>query len=176
MKPGVDEAATILPASLGRRLTRWAEKRGLTNRLHVPLHIRTDTVWGYALMRLMAGMKRRRRKGLRFTREQDMIERWLNAIAKAAQKSHAFGRETAECGRLIKGYSDTRERAFRNFDKIFSVIVEPALSSDADGDTTAHWLRDALAAALADEDGKALEDIISAFQAGEAPHTAQAAE
>ena len=176
LKPGVDEAATILPASLGRRLTGWTERRGLTNKLHVPLHIRTDTVWGYALMRLMAGMKRRRRKGLRFAREQEMIDRWLRAIPKAAQKSYAFGRETAECGRLIKGYSDTRERAFRNFDKIFSVIVEPGVSSEEGGDIAAHWLRDALAAALTDEDGKALEDIISAFEAGEAPHTAQAAE
>ena len=47
LKPGVDEAATILPAALGRRLTRWAEKRGLSKKLHMPLHIRTDTLWGY---------------------------------------------------------------------------------------------------------------------------------
>ena len=117
LKPGVDEAATILPAALGRRLTRWAEKRGLSKKLHLPLHIRTDTLWGYTLMRAMAGMKRRRRKGLRFAREQDMIERWLRAVPKAAQKSYALGLEAAECGRLIKGYSDTRERAFSNFDR-----------------------------------------------------------
>ena len=127
-------------------------------------------------MRAMAGMKRRRRKGLRFAREQDMIERWLRAVPTAAQKSYALGVEAAECGRLVKGYSDTRERAFSNFDRIFSVIVEPAISSDADGDMAAHWLRDARTAALADEDGKALEDVISAFETGGTPHTAQAAE
>ena len=108
LKPGIDEAATILPADWGAGSPHGPNAAALADRLHMPLHVRTDTVTGYLMVRFMARLKSRRRKGLRYLREQDMIERWLEGISQAAGKSAALAREWAECGRLIKGYSDTR--------------------------------------------------------------------
>lgn len=178
LKPGIDEAATILPAGLGRRLTAWAERRGLADRLHIPLHVRTDTVIGYLAIRFMARLKSRRRKGLRYLREQDMIERWLTGIAQAAEKSDALALEWAECGRLIKGYSDTRRRADRNFERLLREILSPALSGDIEPAQAADWLKRAREAALADEDGKALEQVMNPqkTERPKRPQRAQAAE
>ena len=160
LKPGMEELATILPAGLGRRLTAWAERRGFAAKLHVPLHIRTDTVAGYALVRLIARLRGRRRKGLRYEREQKMIERWLEGIERAAGLSPALALEWAECGRLIKGYSDTRERANRNFGRLHDEVLTSAFDGKTDPDTATMRLRAAREAALADEDGKALAQVL----------------
>ena len=162
LKPGIEELATILPAGLGRALTTWAERRGLADRLHIPLHVRTDTVFGFTLVRLIARLKGRRRKGLRYLREQEMITGWLDGIEAAAKISPALAAEWAECGRIIKGYSETRQRANRNFGLLRQEILTPALDGGTDPDAAAPWLKAAREAALADEDGKALGNILVA--------------
>ncbi len=178
LKPGIEELATVLPAGLGRALTGWAERRGLLSKLHVPMHVRTDTVFGYALVRLMACLKGRRRKGLRYIREQGMITDWLGGIEAAAQQSLPLATEWAECGRIIKGYSDTRERANRNFGLLQQEVLAPALEGRIEPDAAAVWLKAAREAALADEDGEALGDVLAAGQsdAGKKQDAAQAAE
>lgn len=62
LKPGIDELATVLPAGLGRRLTAWAERRGLTDRLHIPLKVRSDTISGYLRLRAVASLRSLRRR------------------------------------------------------------------------------------------------------------------
>lgn len=164
LKPGVEELATLLPAGLARRLTAWTDRRGLTRKLHLPIHIRTDTLLGYSVMRAIARLRRRRRKGLRYVAEQNMIERWLAAIERAAAMSPSLALETAECGRLIKGYGDTRVRANENFNMILANILEPALSGVIDPDQAALSIQAARGAALADEDGGGLAVAIAGFR------------
>ncbi len=178
LKPGIEELTTILPAGLGRAITAWAERRGFAQRLHVPLHVRTDTVFGYTLVRLIARLKGRRAKGLRYLREQEMITGWLEGIEAAAQISPALAVEWAECGRIIKGYSDTRERANRNFSLLRQEILASTLEGKTDPDAAAPWLKAAREAALADEDGKALGNILVAgpIDAGAKRNAVQAAE
>jgi len=152
-KPGVEEAASLLPARLGRRLVGWSERRGLAERLRVPLRVRTDSILGYASLRLLSRLKRVRRGSLRFEQEQARIERWLKAIVEAAGRDQELALAVAGLGRLVKGYGDTRARANRNFERIMGRL--------ADGDVEAHGLRRAIAAALEDEEGAALERALA---------------
>mgnify|MGYP003310744423 FL=1 len=54
LNPGIEEFATLLPASIGRSLMRWADNRGITHRLHLPMHVRSDTIWGMVRLRFLA--------------------------------------------------------------------------------------------------------------------------
>ena len=83
LKPGLDEFCSIMPAFIARPLLAWAERTGRRDSFNVGLHIRTSTIFGFALLRGMAGMKFWRRRGYRFGVEQQMIERWLKAIETA---------------------------------------------------------------------------------------------
>jgi indolepyruvate ferredoxin oxidoreductase beta subunit len=161
LKPGLDELATILPAGIGRRLTAWAERRGLSDRLHVALKVRSDTISGYLRLRLVASLRVLRRRGLRYQQEQAMIERWLDAVTRAVRIDSDFGAEVAEAGRVIKGYSDTRRRAFAKMITLLDEVVAPALAGAVAPDDAAARLRAANRAALADEDGKALRALLS---------------
>ena len=165
LKPGIDEFASILPPSLGRHLVGWAERTNSHNRFNVGLHIRTSTVLGFALLRLMASLKSWRRNGYRFGVEQDGIERWLGAIRAAMGKDRIVALEIAECARLIKGYSDTHRRGTRNFRRILETLVQPALSaSNVRPDfyaNAAAAIATARKAALADPEGETLDRTLA---------------
>ena len=165
LKPGIDELASILPPALGRRLVGWAERTNSHNRFNVGLHIRTSTVLGFALLRLMASLKGWRRRGYRFGVEQQGIERWLDAIRTAAGKDKAVALEIAECARLIKGYSDTHRRGTGNFRRIMETLVTPALAaSNVRPDfyaNAAAAIATARKAALADPEGQTLDRTLA---------------
>jgi indolepyruvate ferredoxin oxidoreductase beta subunit len=156
LKPGLEEAVTVLPAWLGGRLVAWAERKNIAHKLHFALRVRTDTIFGYGLMRALAKLKWMRRRGHRYAVEQATIERWLAAIEAGARLDDALGVAIAGLGRLIKGYSDTRVRAFANFNGIFERIVDPALAGAIAPTIAAVWIEDAHKAALADDEGLAL--------------------
>ncbi len=157
LKPGLEEAATVLPAWLGGRLVAWAERRHIAHKLHFALRVRTDTIFGYGLMRTLARLKWMRRRGHRYAVEQALIERWLAAVEAGARHDYGLGVAIAGLGRLIKGYSDTRVRAFTNFNLIFERIVDPALTGTIVPSIAATWIQDAHEAALADDEGLALQ-------------------
>ncbi len=165
LKPGIDELASILPPSLGRRLVGWAERTGRHNAFNMGLHIRTSTVLGFALLRLMASLKGWRRRGYRFGVEQQGIERWLESIRAAMGKDRVVAREIAECARLIKGYSDTHRRGTGNFRRIMETLVTPALAtSNVRPDfyaNVAASIATARKAALADPEGQALDRTLA---------------
>jgi indolepyruvate ferredoxin oxidoreductase beta subunit len=177
-KPGIDEVATILPGLLSRPLVAWAERTGRRTSLNIPLHVRSDTVTGHLILRFVASLKGKRRRTHRFADEQALIERWLAAVHAAAHVSPGLAHETALCGRLVKGYGDTRARARQNFETIMDRFVQPALEGgDGDAAPKVHEARDA---ALADEEGSALAALVARHRLGELPTiptgTAQAAE
>lgn len=160
LKPGLEEAATVLPARLAGRLVRWAERRKVADKLHVALRIRTDTILGYGLMRMLAGFKWVRRRGYRYAVEQALIERWIDAVEKGARRKYRLGIAIAGLGRLIKGYSDTRVRAFASFNRIFERLVDPALAGVIAPDIAVRWIEEAQTAALADEQGLTLQRVL----------------
>ncbi|HWM46049.1 MAG TPA: indolepyruvate oxidoreductase subunit beta family protein [Xanthobacteraceae bacterium] len=159
LKPGLDEFCSLLPASLAAPLLRWADRTGRRDAFNVGLHIRTSTVLGFALLRMMAKLKAWRRRGYRFGVEQALIARWLAAVEAGLTRDPALGREIAECARLIKGYSDTHRRGQGNFLRLMDTIVDPTLARPAGPDTDANAaaaLATARKAALADPEGNAL--------------------
>lgn len=166
LKPGLDELCSILPPALGRRVTAWAERTGRRDALNLGLHIRTSTVFGFLLLRVMAALKPWRRHGYRYGQEQALIERWLRAVEAAVGRDAGFAREIAECARLIKGYSDTHRRGVGNFLRLMDTLVDPALAATGDqrGDVYANAaaaVATARKAALADPEGAALNKTLA---------------
>ncbi len=164
LKPGLDEFCSLLPSFAARPLLAWADRTGRRDSFNVGLHLRTSTIFGFIMLRAMAGMKFWRRRGHRFSVEQALMTRWLAAVEAATTREPSLGREVAECGRLIKGYSDTHRRAQRNFIRLMDTVVDPALATSNGADyymNVAAALATARKAALADPEGDALNTTLA---------------
>ncbi len=159
LKPGLEELAALLPRGLSRRLVQWATRRGLAHRLNVGLHVKTTSVSGFLMLRLLAWLRPWRRMSARYAEEQALIQRWLAAIRGTAREP-ALALEIALCGRLIKGYGDTHARGKGNFLRIMDTLVEGGAVADAAA--RAQAIRMAREAALADPEGRGLEGSLAA--------------
>lgn len=159
LKPGLEELAALLPRGLSRRLVQWATRRGLAHKMNVGLHVKTTSVSGFLLLRLLAWLRPWRRMSARYAEEQALIERWLAAIRGTAREP-ALALEIALCGRLIKGYGDTHARGKGNFLRIMDTLVEGGVVADAAA--RAQAIRKAREAALADPEGRSLEGSLAA--------------
>ncbi|MDB5569807.1 MAG: hypothetical protein JWN93_990 [Hyphomicrobiales bacterium] len=159
MKPGADEIAAMLPARAGRWFMARADAAKYIPLLGKGINLSTTSVFGYWLMRGLAAMQRVRRSSLRYGEEQVAIELWLTAMRSALARAPDLAGALAELPRLLKGYGDTHLRGRTNYAAIFSRIVEPALASPAPSDHSAA-LRRAVAAALADPEGKTLSGAL----------------
>jgi indolepyruvate ferredoxin oxidoreductase beta subunit len=154
LKPGVEEFASLLPSFLGKKITDWAEKRGKLDAYNVGMHIRTSSIFGYALVRSLAWLKPWRPSSYRYREEQQLIERWLALVGEAARRDAALAFEVAECARLIKGYGETHRRGKGNFLAIADALIDNPATADAAEQANA--IRKAREAALADPEGQAL--------------------
>jgi indolepyruvate ferredoxin oxidoreductase, beta subunit len=158
LKPGVEEAASLLPPWLGRRLVAWAQKRHKLDAYNVGLHVKTSSVAGYLLVRALAWLKPWRPRSLRYAEEQALIERWLAAVREAALDSTPLAQEIVACAGLLKGYGETHRRGKGNFLAILDALVQnPA---ETDPQVRAAAIRRAREAALADPEQKALETAL----------------
>ena len=166
-KPGVSEFAALLPATLAARLRAW-DRRRVARGLEpwaLPLKIGSHTVIGALALKLMASLKGQRRRGQRFAVEQDLIERWLAAVERAAGQDWSLAHEIAACGRLIKGYGSTNERGKEN---LLHVIDHLAFGPGTPA-ARAAAVRAARQAALADDAGLALDRTLLAHGAPARP-------
>jgi indolepyruvate ferredoxin oxidoreductase beta subunit len=172
-KPGVAEMASLLPKPLAERLLRWDQRRVARHLdpFAVALKIRTHSIVGLALLRLLASLRGLRRRGSRFAEEQALIERWLDAVEAGARRDAALGFELAACGRLVKGYGSTNERGKAN---LLHVVDQLATSAAfACHAERAAAIRDTRVAALADEAGSALDQALVRHGAAPRPLKAQ---
>ncbi|MEO8345239.1 MAG: indolepyruvate oxidoreductase subunit beta family protein [Betaproteobacteria bacterium] len=172
-KPGVPEVAGLLPAALGHPLSAWDRRRQGVGKapLALALHLRTDTVTGFLVLRTLAGLRWLRRRGTRYAQEQALIERWLGAIESAAISDWQCAFEIALCGRLIKGYGATNERGKRNLAHIVDHLATQVVFATSSARAAA--IRQAREAALEDEGGKALDHALTAHGAPPRPVVAQ---
>jgi len=161
LKPGLEELAAVMPRFLSGPLKRLAEASGLANRLNVGMHVKTTSVSGFLLMRCLAWLRPLRPFTSRWHEEQALIGRWLTAIAAAAKHDAGLGLEIALCGRLIKGYGETHKRGKANFLRILDTLVEGGAVPDNRGRVEA--IRKAREAALADSEGRKLEQSLEAL-------------
>ncbi len=160
LKPGVEEAAAMLPPFLSKRLLAWAEKHGLTYKLNVGIYVKSTGVLGFLMLRLLAAMRPLRRMTARYAEEQALIERWLGAVRAAAARDLGLALEIALCGRLIKGYGETHRRAKANFLRILDTLVQGGAFLDDRARAVA--IAKAREAALADPEGRGLENSLAA--------------
>ena len=134
VKPRVEEVCGTMPAPIGRwvlgspRLVRSME------RFTAGRQIRTGTISGFALLRLIAGLRRWRRGTLRFQQELARAAAWLDQVADLAQRDYALAVQLSECQKLVRGYGDTHERGWRNFERLADVArrIEGRTGSAAD--------------------------------------------
>ena len=159
LHPRVEEICDILPAPLGGFIMR---RKGLCRMLDKIAgrgrHVATSKLGGFLLLYAIAGLRPWRRSSLRYRREMANIESWLGRIRAAAPKDYVLAVEIAKCQRLLKGYGDTHAHGMENF-----VMIMNAIDRIESGDHAADRVRMLAEAALADEDGRALRDAISAI-------------
>lgn len=170
-KPGIPELAALLPARIAHRLVHWDKARVAQGRepLAWAIKVGSHTVWGMLALRLLAGLRGLRPHGSRFALEQHDIDAWLNSVCRGLQEDWTLGHELALCGRLIKGYGSTNERAKRHLQHILQTF------GHTHTEHTNAWRADAVRqtreAALSDEAGTALDQRLLALGVPKRPVT-----
>jgi indolepyruvate ferredoxin oxidoreductase, beta subunit len=163
LKPGLEEVCALLPGFLARPILGAAQGGGWAAKAAWGRQVKANGIFGFATLRLLAGLKSWRRHSHRFAQEQAAIEDWLSAVASAAGRSPALGLEVAECARLIKGYGETWARGNANFQRIRDAVIAPAAGGDWPLDFALDAIANARAAALADPEGEGLNRTLAAI-------------
>ena len=172
LKPGPEEFCSILPPFIARPILEWAERNPQRARkLHVGMHIKTNTILGFLMVRGVAAMRPFRPLGHRYKVENLQIEGWLDLVRRAAQRDRRLALEVVECARLIKGYGDTHKRGTGNFAVITEALIRPAIEEGRPVPPEA--IKRARDAALADPDGKSLGKVLAEVAAPAQVHAAQ---
>lgn len=151
LKPGLDEVCSLLPTRLALWLRRKLAHKA--DKLNVGLHMRTDTVIGFAMLCGLRSLRPLRPRTSRFAAEQTMIDRWLGAVRDALARSTELAFELALCGNLVKGYGETSERGHRN---LSAVLLDIEQHAALDTPALIQRVRSARLAALADPEGRQL--------------------
>jgi indolepyruvate ferredoxin oxidoreductase beta subunit len=155
--PRVQEIADTLPAPLGRWLMRTGWARRLLERFtRKGRIIKTTSVGGFLLLYALSRLKPLRRRSLRFGIERTALAAWLDLVAAAAERDYALALQAARMRSLVKGYGDTHERGKAKFDKLAALL--PRLRERGNPGAELEAL---IKAALADEEGRALDRAIT---------------
>ncbi len=156
LSPRVEEICGSLPAWLGAPLQKCKLTRGLLNAFTGGKKIATDRVWGYLLMRIMARTRIWRLSTLRHREEDERIRGWLETLARVAPGDYELAVEVASCQQLVKGYGETFDRGLGRYQAIAAAL--PSLQNQRDPAGAVRKLR---AAALADEEGRAFDAMLT---------------
>ena len=154
------EVVSLLPHGMGiwvearPSLMNWIERRVNRGR-----RLRTDRVWPFLQLWLIAGLRRWRRGSLRHLREMAHMEAWLATALSHAGTNPILAVEMLKARRLIKGYGDTHARGQSKFDRVMQTATRIASRPDA-----ADWVRRLVAAALMDEEGLTLDGAIRTIE------------
>jgi indolepyruvate ferredoxin oxidoreductase, beta subunit len=110
LHPREQEIADILPEWMGWARPAW---RVLAGRGKI---VRTTSVGGFLQLYALAGLRRWRRRSLRFAREQRRIDEWLSLVRATAATDLPAARQLAQAPRHLKGYGDTHAAGTLAFD------------------------------------------------------------
>jgi len=158
--PRLEEIADTLPAKAGNWLMRTGWARKLVQR-HTQSGriISSNQLSGFLLLYSVASMRGLRPRSLRYAREQAEIARWLQQIGQYADEQYELACEIAACQNLVKGYGDTHARGLKNYQILMAALPRLSLHPQA-----AQQLAQLRVAALADEQGQALEEQLAALR------------
>ena len=160
LKPGAEELADMLPENIGAMIMRRIEQGKSLPFLGRGLHLSTTSITGFMMLKLLASLRKIRRKSLRYIAEQKSMEIWLDAMQAALRRSPEFAGALAELPRLLKGYGDTHLRGKKNYAAVFEGLVLPAIKAGSEA-TEAPRLRRAISAALEDPESLALAKLLA---------------
>lgn len=160
MHPRGEEICSMMPARMGR----WVEARPgmfrvLDRIVNRGRRVRTDSIFWFSVLYVLAGLRRWRRALLRHEVEEAHLEAWLGSALAYAPDNYDLAVETLMTRRLIKGYSDTHVRGLSKFDRVMGGIELVKGRDDA-----ADWARRLREAALADVEGKTLDGALQTIK------------
>lgn len=156
--PRAEEFCATLPARLGAWIEQHPRAFALAQRLlDRGRRIRTDSVFGFGMLWLVAGLRPYRRALLRHRHEQEHVLALIDMALQALERDYELSVELLQCQRLIKGYSDTHHRSQSKFTRVTSRAMQELAQPDTAG-RVAQWRK----AALSDEHGDALDVLLSA--------------
>ncbi len=160
MHPRMEEVLGTLPRALGHAIEA---KPGLVKLLDRVVNrgrrVRTGTIFWFFGLYVVSSLKGLRRGSLRHEREAAHTAHWLDVVTATAPRDYDLAVEALACRRLVKGYSDTHTRGLSKFDRVLATV--PFLAGRVEG---AAWLRRLKEAALADEQGAALDGALKTMQ------------
>ena len=136
--------------SLIKRIDRWVN-RGR--------RIRSDSLRGFLIFYLLAGMQRWRLSLYRHSTEMAHIEGWLGAATERLPYDYAHAVSILRVRRLIKGYSDTHARGLGKFDRVMLGAALLAGHPDA-----SEWTERLIETALRDVEGVALDGALKTVE------------
>ena len=157
MHPRLEEICDLMPRGLGalvlgrEGMRNWLERFFRKGRM-----VRTYSLGGFLMLGTLAALRPIRRITLRHAVEHARIAAWLARIERAAATDPALALEITRCQRLLKGYSDTQARGWRNFSRIMD-----HLDRAPPGSVTAATVARLREAALADEEGTSLSAALA---------------
>ena len=154
--PRVEEIADILP----RRIGRWLRNGGWPRRLVARFTehgrvVQTTSLSGFLQLYLLAGMRRWRRRSLRFFEEHEKIAAWLARLQELTPQNYQLACEVAAVPHVLRGYGETHLRGRASFDTLMATL--PGLAQKSDAPSRLKKLREA---ALADESGQRLQAVL----------------
>ena len=156
LHPRAEEVVSMLPARMGARWAANPRRMALIDRwFNKGRRLRTDSLRGFVMLYLLAGLKGWRRRTLRHATETAHLDRWLARAMAVLPQNYDLAVEVIRCRRLVKGYSDTHARGLSKFDRVLAMVEDLQHRPDA-----ADWTRRLREAALQDEAGVALDGAI----------------
>ncbi len=145
LKPRVEEICGSFPAPIGKWMLASPLLSRVLGKFTGGRRIKVTSISGFLMMRILAGLRRTRRRSLRYADEHAAMVRWLNSVQRCADNND-LACEVANCQELVAGYGETHARGRQRFDALLTVAE--GLVDRADG---ADLLQTIKAVALQDE-------------------------
>ncbi|MBI1217957.1 MAG: indolepyruvate oxidoreductase subunit beta family protein [Rhodobacteraceae bacterium] len=156
LHPRAEEIVGLLPSGLGARIeANPARMARIDRRFGKGRRLRSDSLWAFAQLYVLGGLRGWRRHTLRHKVEQQHLGAWLAAALAHMPDRYDLAVEVIRTRRLIKGYSDTHSRGLSKYDRVMAGITLVAARDDA-----ADWACRLREAALMDEAGAALDGAL----------------
>ncbi len=156
MHPRLEEVLGTLPRGIGSAIAARPGLVAVLDRwVNRGRRVRTGTVLWFLGLSAVAALGRWRRGSLRHARETEHVAHWLSVVTATVPLDYDLAVEALACRRLVKGYSDTHARGLSKFDRVLAEV--PFVAGRVE---SAAWLRRLKEAALADEQGIALDGAL----------------
>ena len=126
LHPGLEELTDIMPAAAGRWLleSKWA-RRAVDRLTRRGIRVETTSLSGFLKLRLLAGLRRWRRRTLRYAREHARMREWLAVLPRLARENYELALEAARYPEMRRGYGATHARGCREFDQAMDALARP---------------------------------------------------